>query len=116
MVIASDCVCGTHTICVDPSGLIRPCTTSAVVGGTMDAPGAALVSHHFAEFTSAVTARPRPSKCATCKHRDRCSVGCPASWVGNSQGVIYDHMMTMECAEAEKGVVISRDDRCIAKR
>eukprot|EP01105_Mastigella_eilhardi_P019166 TRINITY_DN4496_c1_g1_i2.p1 TRINITY_DN4496_c1_g1~~TRINITY_DN4496_c1_g1_i2.p1 ORF type:complete len:370 (+),score=73.91 TRINITY_DN4496_c1_g1_i2:137-1111(+) len=100
LVIGSECGCGTQTICVDPAGLLRPCTTSAVIGGTVDDVAAALASPEFGEFRSAIGAN-RPAKCNSCKHKEQCSSGCPAGWVVRSDGTVCDHLVAAELENDE---------------
>lgn len=95
LIIATDCGCGSQTLCVDPGGYIRPCTTSAVIGGTIDCVTEALESHEFEQFRGAI-GQNRPAKCSKCEHADVCSAGCPASWVVCSDGSVCDHVVAKE--------------------
>ncbi len=72
------CGCGTSSFCIDPSGLIRPCTCSPVIGGTLQRLNEAFNAPSFRAFQQ----RQCPPACTNCPTRDRCSGGCPAAWHG----------------------------------
>ncbi|OLS13629.1 MAG: Radical SAM additional 4Fe4S-binding domain-containing protein [Promethearchaeota archaeon CR_4] len=74
------CGCGTISFCIDPSGLIRPCTCASVVGGEVPYFDEALGSDLFQSFCS----RGHPPVCAGCSLQDQCSGGCPAVWYGQT--------------------------------
>ena len=70
------CGCGTSSFCIDPAGLVRPCTCSATVTGSI----ANLESALNGEAMQAFTRRQHPPACSGCPVQGQCSGGCPAIW------------------------------------
>ncbi len=76
------CRCGTGSFCIDPSGLVRPCTCSPVIGGIITRLEDAFASEGFHSFLH----RHHPSSCKGCSRTAQCSGGCPAVWYGTPSG------------------------------
>lgn len=70
------CACGSQGFCLDPSGLVRPCTCSPIVLGHISDILGAMHSSRLEAFLN----RDPPSSCVGCPDLDSCSGGCPAGW------------------------------------
>ena len=106
LVVPRSCGCGKDTICIDPAGLVRPCTTSDVIGGSAiiatgsgSGPGPgpadatvivdddsdpatlAVFSHQIKAFVSSAKKGERPPICQACPHKEECTAGCPSAHV-----------------------------------
>ncbi len=84
------CGCGTRSFCIDPAGLVRPCTCSPVIGGNLNRLEDALASEVFCSFLQ----RSHPHSCNGCSRTAQCSGGCPAVWYGETSGQAGDPWIT----------------------
>eukprot|EP00727_Mastigamoeba_balamuthi_P006740 m51a1_g2687 hypothetical protein (347) ;mRNA; r:753099-754309 len=78
LVVPRVCGCGSATVCVDPAGRVRPCTTSAVIGGSIgeglyagsresDPIVTAVSSQEMGQFVRAAQHGEKPPVCDGCK-------------------------------------------------
>lgn len=99
LIVPRSCGCGKDTVCIDPSGLVRPCTTSDVVGGSAIVSGPevhddddcdpatlAVFSQQIRAFVSSAKKGERPPICKTCPHNEDCTAGCPSAHVDCGAG------------------------------
>jgi len=103
VVVPRSCDCGKDTLCIDPAGFVRPCTTSEVVGGSAllagvvdgaadddfdanDPAALAVFSQEIRSFVEAARAGARPPVCGACAFSETCTAGCPSSHVDNPLG------------------------------
>jgi MoaA/NifB/PqqE/SkfB family radical SAM enzyme len=111
LVVPRSCGCGKDTVCIDPAGLVRPCTTSEVIGGSAiverpstddgdskddddsDPATLAVFSQQIRAFVASAKKGERPPICKTCPHNEDCTAGCPSAHVDCGGGARADPLV-----------------------